>query len=595
MATERHPKELKFLFFTEMWERFGFYLMLGIFFLYMTDSDTGGLNWSDDKAKAIFGSYLALVYFTPFIGGLLADRLLGYRRTIVIGALLMMLGYFGLALPRDFAGEDAFYFSLGLIILGNGAFKPNISSLLGNLYPPGSPLKEAGYNIFYMGINVGAFICNFVAAIVRNYLEKNPLYITPEWKVTGWQAAFSTAGFGMLLGLIIFLWAYRRLAAADPHGQPHDRPRESLMPFWIQCIVPALALGALGWFLPTAYKNITESDFPLKPDVAAFVLACVPVIVFYFNIWRTVPDRGERGRVAALLVIFLVVIIFWAIFNLNGTALTEFTRDDTDRVPGPLVQPITNWLKPLAEDAPPSYFGNAGPEVPRPARTTFQMVDEKEYEKRKKADTLTQKKDDRVTIFVTKETLEKVYANTTPSTPILKPGEPLKLANTEIFQSINPAFVVLFTPLVVGFWGFLRRHGKEPSTAGKIGFGLLLTAGGPLVMLAATLASHGGELKVSAWWLFGTYGILTLGELCLSPMGLALVNKVSPARIQAFMMGGWFLSTSLGGKLSGIFAQVYNVMDRETFWIFLACCALFFSGIIFVLLPWLNRQMRADR
>jgi POT family proton-dependent oligopeptide transporter len=202
---------------------------------------------------------------------------------------------------------------------------------------------------------------------------------------------------------------------------------------------------------------------------------------------------------------------------------------------------------------------------------------------------------------VTPDILKKIYANTDSTTPILKePGKVPKLANTELFQSINPAFVVLLTPLVVGFWSFMRRRGKEPSTAGKIGFGLLLTAGAPLVMVGATLATHDGQYKVSALWLFGFYCILTLGELCLSPMGLALVNKTSPARFQAFMMGGWFLSTSLGGKLSGIFAQVYKVMlreemiTREGFWFFLACCALAFAGIIFVLLPWLNRQMRGQ-
>jgi POT family proton-dependent oligopeptide transporter len=590
MRIERHPKELKFLFLTEMWERFGFYLMLGIFLLYMTDSEKGGLGWSEEKAGVVYGTYIALVYFTPFIGGLLADRVLGYRRTIVIGAVLMMLGYFGLALP----GELTFFIALGLIILGNGAFKPNISSLLGNLYPPGSSLKEAGYNIFYMGINIGAFICNFVAAIVRNTFDRNPVYIGSA-KITGWQLAFATAGLGMILGLIIFLWAYRRLTAADPDHTRAGGNSESLMPLWVQCIGPALGLAVLGWFLPQIYEKYTEEKFLLKPDVTAFILACVPVIVFYFNVWRKVADRVERGRVAALLVIFLVVIMFWAIFYLNGTALTDFTRDDTNRVPGTLVRPLTESLEPLAEDAPPSYFKNADPTLPRPAKDTFRVVDQKEYERRQKANALTEKKGERVYVYVTPKLFQQVFKNTNSSSPALEEGEQLKLANTELFQSINPGLVVLLTPLVVGFWAMLRRRGREPSTAAKIGLGLLLTAGGPLVMLAATWASQDGQHKVSAWWLFGTYGMLTVGELCLSPMGLALVNKVAPARIQAFMMGGWFLSTSLGGKLSGIFAQIYHEMDREAFWVFLAGCALVFSIIIFLLLPWLNRQMRTDQ
>jgi POT family proton-dependent oligopeptide transporter len=382
MAKERHPKELKILFFTEMWERFGFYLMIGILWQYITDSEKGGLGWSEPLADAILGSYLALVYFTPFIGGLLADRLLGYRRTIVIGAVLMMLGYFALTLP----GEGSFYMALGLVILGNGAFKPNISSLVGNLYPPGSTLKEAGYNIFYMGINVGAFACNIVAAIVRNYFEGS-LEITAGWKLTGWQMAFATASLGMFFGLVTFVWNIHRLAAAEPEHHGDGGNRESLTPFWLQCMVPALALGALGWFIPDLYERWTPYEFPLTPDVPAFILACLPVIVFYYSIWRNVPDAGERGRVAALLVVFSVVVIFWAIFNLNSTALTAFTRDDVDRAPGVLVKPFTDTLKPLAEDAPPSYFANADASMERPARTTYHEVDAKKYKKLQKANT----------------------------------------------------------------------------------------------------------------------------------------------------------------------------------------------------------------
>jgi len=173
----------------------------------------------------------------------------------------------------------------------------------------------------------------------------------------------------------------------------------------------------------------------------------------------------------------------------------------------------------------------------------------------------------------------------------LEAGEHLKLINTELFQSINPAYVILFTPLVVAFWHFLRGRGKEPSTPAKIGLGMLLMAGGPLIMLGATLASHDGQTKASPWWLLANYVPFTLGELCLSPMGLSLVNKMSPVHISAFMMGGWFLSTSIGNKLSGIFGEAYEQMDHRVFWTALIACNLVFAGVIFALLPWLNRQM----
>ena len=180
----RHPAGLPFLFLSEMWERFGYYLMIGIFQLYLTDTvENGGLGMDRRDAADIYGTFIAFVFLTPFLGGLLADRVLGYTRSIFIGGTLMGLGYLGLALP----GMTSFYVSLGLIIVGNGFFKPNISTLLGNLYNEDryKELKDSGYNIFYMGINVGASVCNLFAAFMRNKY--------------GWGEAFMTAGVGMFI------------------------------------------------------------------------------------------------------------------------------------------------------------------------------------------------------------------------------------------------------------------------------------------------------------------------------------------------------------------------------------------------------------
>ena len=195
-----HPKGLWFLFGTEMWERFGYYLMLGIFSLYMLDGwNNGGMGFKPQQKSDIYGTYLGLVYLTPFIGGLIADRILGYRRSIVIGGLMMAAGYFLLSVHSI----STFYIALLLIILGNGFFKPNISTLVGNLYSGEDMkhMKDSGYNIFYMGINVGAFICNFVAAYMRiNY---------------GWGHAFAAAGVGMLVGVVIFLMGTKHIKHVD--------------------------------------------------------------------------------------------------------------------------------------------------------------------------------------------------------------------------------------------------------------------------------------------------------------------------------------------------------------------------------------------
>lgn len=276
-------------------------------------------------------------------------------------------------------------------------------------------------------------------------------------------------------------------------------------------------------------------------------------------------------------------------FHLNTTALNVWARDNTNREPGALVRVVTDTFDEFAEDAPPDYFSNAGPDVARPHANTLAVVSPERYAELKKNKELRVVEGEPVA--VTPALKDKVYARVAESTPVLQEGKHLKLVNTELFQSINAGFVILFTPLVVGFWRMLRLRSMEPSTPAKIGLGLLLTAGGPLVMLLATLASNDGELKASAGWLFATYAVVTLGELCLSPMGLSLVNKVSPAHIRAFMMGGWFLSTSFGNKLSGIFGEVYQTMDHRLFWVVLIVSDVVFAGIIFVLLPWLNRQM----
>ena len=187
VKTGKHPKALYILFLTEMWERFAYYLMVGILLLYMTDSVTGGKGFSGRVGADIVGSFIALVYLTPFIGGLIADRVLGYTKSIFLGGFLMAAGYIGLSFP----GDTAMFISLGLIIVGNGFFKPNISTLLGNIYNREDlkPLKDNAYNIFYMGINIGAFVCNFVAAYLRNNY--------------GWGWAFAAARIGLVIGLVV--------------------------------------------------------------------------------------------------------------------------------------------------------------------------------------------------------------------------------------------------------------------------------------------------------------------------------------------------------------------------------------------------------
>ncbi|HET9434645.1 MAG TPA: oligopeptide:H+ symporter, partial [Chitinophagaceae bacterium] len=257
--TGKHPKGLMVLFFTEMWERFGYYLMVGILLLYLI-SDTG-----KDMPRAmgadIVGTFIALVYLTPFIGGLIADRYLGYIKSIFLGGSLMAAGYLLLALPDNIT----MYIGLGCIIIGNGFFKPNISTLLGNMYNTEElrPLKDNAYNIFYMGINIGALICNFAAAILRNRI--------------GWGAAFSAAGIGLIIGLIWLAFNLKHVKQYDVKKpmQAGDMPLSRILS---SVFLPMIVFGIIGWLIPGNLMGSDSND--------AFVLACVPVIYFYTNLWR---------------------------------------------------------------------------------------------------------------------------------------------------------------------------------------------------------------------------------------------------------------------------------------------------------------------
>jgi len=540
MPKERnHPRGLYFLFFTEMWERFGYYLMLGIFVLYMTDVDKGGLAIADSSADDIFGTFIALTYLTPFLGGFLADRKLGYINAVYLGGSLMGLGYLGLALP----GMFSFYVSMGLIIVGNGFFKPSISTLLGNLYsqPQYQDKKDAGYNIFYMGINIGAFTCNIIAAFMRN--------------IIGWHAAFITAGLGMFVGLIIFSIGRREIKHANiikPAG-PEDM---SIMRVIYLVFLPAVFAGFIGWIIP---GNILGSD-----TTDAFIFAVIPVIGFYASLYFK-ANTDDKRPIAALLAIFLVSIMFWAVFKQNGTALTRWAKYNTDRELPAIIEGPAQKLY-LAETI------SSIPDTVTSYDSQFRAI--KENGK------------------VQKEFGRDVYFKNLPKEKIPPEGKPLYLMNTELFQSVNPGWVIFLTPLVVAFFAFMRRRKKEPTTPAKIAWGLFISALSTLVMVAAVYAGSNGAEKVSPLWLVGCYGVITIGELFLSPMGLSLVSKLSPPRLTALMMGGFFLSTSIGNKLSAVLAVLwYNYTNKANFFLVNFLLLLGAFVLAFSLLKWLNRIM----
>jgi amino acid/peptide transporter len=542
----KHPKGLPYLFFTEMWERFGYYLILGIFVLYMIDADKGGLAFEDKHADDIFGTFIALTYLTPFLGGFLADRLLGYIKAIYIGGTLMGLGYIGLGLFKDLS---MFYVSMGLIIIGNGFFKPSISTLLGNLYSDDKykANKDAGYNIFYMGINIGGFVCNIIAAYMRNKY--------------GWGEAFVTAGVGMFIGLIIFSLGRKHVVHANVM-KPVQEGDATIGSILVKVFLPAVIAGVIGWVIP---GNIFGSD-----STDAFIFACVPVVIFYISIYVSANAEDKRS-IGALLAIFAVSMMFWAVFKQNGTALTRWANYYTDRsVPAVLEKPLESIYLVDTKD-----YG-----------TKEVAVHDHQFQTVKGEDGKPKKEQGKDIYFknISKEQRAELEAN---------PDKKVYLYNTELFQSINPFWVIVLTPVVVGFFMMLRRKDKEPSTPTKIVLGLFISALSCLVMVGAVYIGDNGASKVSPLWLFAAYGIITIGELCLSPMGLSLVSKLSPPRITALMMGGFFLSTSIGNKLSGVLASMwYSYEDKANFfWVNFALLLIATLLGVAILKP-LNKAMK---
>jgi amino acid/peptide:H+ symporter len=641
-----HPKGLFPLFFTEMWERLAFYTMVGILLLYTIDAERGGLGLPRGTGNEIYGLYLAFVYFTPFLGGMIADRFLGYRRSVALGGLLMAAGLF-------LMGVHGFsFFVLGLIglIVGNGFFKPNISVMVGNLYKPGDAKRDAGFNIFYMGINIGALAATLIVAPwIRNE--------------AGWLWTFRAAGAGVLVAVILLLLHWKALAPADrqPERSEDDTGFGEIM---LKILGPAFAVGIAGYFAATFFDLgiVRPSDF-------GFLVGMIPVVIFFVRLGLKANDE-ERPGLLALLPIFVAGGAFFMILHLNGSAMTQWARDLTDRQPGP-AKAVTY----IQQDALPSYYINAAEEVPRPAKESLLVVDSSEVanmfgQRRLGAsaveqldgypgievlrigleddagqdldeswmaravkvyndDNLEVKQEkgahgedvitvalgdgavaqDRVILLrelepgakipvfvVAQDTFGKIYDDYEESfghaPEYLPAGKFLQVINAEVYQSWNPFFVIFLTPLVVVFFQWRIRKGKPIATAHKLLYGMLLTTGALLIMALAGSMTNDGSLKVSGLWMTGFYLIITAGELCLSPIGLSLVTKLSPKRLVGLAMGGWFLATAIGNKFSGFFGTLQNHMQPGWFFLFLAGCSAMVAVFIFLVLPKLDTAIK---
>jgi POT family proton-dependent oligopeptide transporter len=426
-----HPRGLMTLCLTEMWERMSYYGMRALLILFMTAPlAAGGLGLGTDGAASIYGMYTSAVYFTAIPGGWIADRLLGARRSVLWGGVLIALGHYSMFVER----LPFFYAGLVLIVLGTGLLKPNISAIVGQLYSAEDKRRDAGFSIFYMGINAGAAL----GPIVCGFLQAN----------VSWRWGFGAAGIGMTFGVIQYIFGRRKFPGPDRVENPSATP--SLL--WAGVIAGLVGLAGIFYFL-WAYRDYV------------MLLGTIALFVWF---WTLSAPGIERKRLLAIIALFVFSTLFWGGFEQAGSSFNLFAERFTDRH-------VFGW------------------EVPTP-----------------------------------------------------------------LFQALNSIFLVLLAPVLTLLW--LRLGDREPSSPAKfswallfMGFGFLIVAGASLIMVRT------GAGKVSIWWLVGVYLCHTIGELCLSPVGLSTVTKLAPARLVSMMLGVYFLAISLGnfigGRIAGLFER----------------------------------------
>jgi POT family proton-dependent oligopeptide transporter len=646
-----HPAGLFTLFFAEMWERFSYYGMRALLVFYMTK---GFLGYGDSTAYTVYGAYTALVYMTPFFGGMLADRLLGSRRAVVFGGLLMAAGH--LLMTQE--NEVFFFTALALIIAGNGFFKPNISTMVGSLYPQGSPRRDGGFTIFYMGINLGAAISPLLCG-----------YIGEEY---GWHYGFGLATIGMLTGLAVFVapvlvaqlliasgalaaaaglfWfradnafsiavnvvmAVSLLAAAavswtalgrgglpQEVGAPPDRARLRMRVFgllptaWLVYVgalasIPVIALLVSGFSPFTAeggsatlvaeevIKNLRASESGVANAVAVVVeevskpaglvlMLSGLVALVYLGVATFRLEKVPRERMFVVLILTFFSILFWSFFEQAGSSLNNFADRNVDRV---LTRERTITSREMG--------------------STIRIQPTQEQLGYRNGDRL-------FTLDVLTALRAENKAN--PDFEIdwvvaadnAGMGITRRVADTpaSTFQAVNPLCILVFGLVLTALWGFLAARGREPSTPVKFALGLIQLGLGFGAFWYGAQAADGRGMVALPYLLLG-YLFHTTGELCLSPVGLSMVTKLSPAYLVSTVMGTWFLATAFAQYVAAVIAQFTGVTYEEgagkvipppveTVGVYgdvfgrVALVALASGGVCFLLSPILRRWMHEE-
>ena len=455
-SDKSHPKGLYVLFVTEMWERFSYYGMRALFVLFMTKA----LLFDKALGSEIYGSYTGLVYLTPLLGGYMADRYWGNRKSIIIGGILMAIGQLFMFFAGTYYQEvniaaPLMFTGLGFLIIGNGFFKPNISTMVGQLYPAVDKRVDSAFTIFYMGINLGAFI----APLLCGYLGDTGNAADFRW-------GFMAACVGMIVSLILFITLKNKYLVTPTGEQIGEKPNSSrevksetevATPVnYTAMVIWAAVFGGLLYL----FRFQAEMDW-----IGSFIFALTIAAPGYIITDPTL-SKVERQRIWVIYIAAFFVIFFWAAFEQAGASLTYFAEEQTNR----------------------EIFGTVVP--------------------------------------------------------------------TSYFQSINAVAIVIFAPLFVWLWGWMGKKNMEPASPFKQAMGLFLLAMGYLV-IAFGVKGIDPSTKLSMVWLVSLYTIHTFGELCLSPIGLSMVNKLAPVKLASLLMGVWFLSTAAANKFAGTLSALY--------------------------------------
>ena len=467
-----HPRGLATLFMTEMWERFSWYGMRGILVLYLTAAVAdGGIGMSESTAVSLYGVYNALVYMLAMPGGWIADRLCGARKAVLVGGAVIASGHYVLAIPF----EPTFYVGLLLIAIGTGMLKPNISAMVGGLYAgTAGARRDAGFTIFYMAINVGAFAA--------------PLVVGTVGENVNWHLGFGLAGVGMTLALIQYVLGGRWLGeigkvVPTPATAEQRRSVLSKAAFWLGVAVVALVV------------DLAAGTYDIDHVVNTMtVLGIVVPTVYFVTMFRSGGmSRSDYSKVRAFMFFFICAVLFWMIYDQSGSLLNLFADEKTNRH-------IGGWEFP-----------------------------------------------------------------------------------TSWFQSVNPVYIVLLAPLFASLWQALARRNREPGTPVKFGYAMLLIGASFGVMgLAGAAAAASDSGKVNVSWLLGVYLVQTLGELCLSPVGLSLSTKLAPRQFVSQIMGLWFLAEACGNSLNAWVTKLQGVMGDTPYYTMEGATAAL-CGVVFLL------------